>query len=224
MCFNIFGDGGASRRAEQLAQQQATEKRTEETNKANSLRSGMEGINKAFGGFDDAYFDRLKTDYMDYAQPQLEDQYKDAKKNIVYALARKGSLNSSVMGDQQAILDRQNATNLTGITGTANDIANTARGQIASNKNQVVSQLDATYDDSAAVSDAMERSRMLAVTPSFNPLGKMFGDIAAQAAQAKTAASSNPANSPYYAGGGYGNYGARLFGSSGSGYSVGATS
>ena len=125
MC--IFGGGGGNRALEKQQQQQADQATADANAKAASLRTGMANINNAFGGFDDNYFANLAKNYTDYAMPQLADQYGDAKKNITFALARKGNLNSTVAGDQYALLDRENATNTTGIESAAQDYANQAR-------------------------------------------------------------------------------------------------
>jgi hypothetical protein len=211
MCIFGGGNGGAKALAAQQ-QQQATEARTDADTKAASLRTGMANINQAFGGFTDDYFNNLAKNYTDYATPQLQDQYDEAKKNIVYALARKGNLASSTYGDQLALLDRQNATAQTGIEGTASDYANQARRDVQSNKNDVISQLNSNYDADAANASALSSAKALAVPVSFSPLGNLFTNISAMAAQNKLASEGNPAATQY---------GAKLFGSSGgSSYAV----
>jgi hypothetical protein len=185
MC--ISSGGGAARALQVQQQQQADEATADAQKKAASLQSGMANINDAFGGFDDNYFNNIATQYENYAQPQLQDQYDQAKKNIVYSLARKGNLNSSVAGDQYALLDKQNATDLTGIESAANSLANNARQTVQSNKQDVIGQLDSTYDADAANSAALSAAKSLAAPVSFSPLGTMFSNIAATAAQAKLA-------------------------------------
>lgn len=188
MCIpGLFGGGGGDRAAEKLQQQQADQATADAKAKAEKLRTGMAGIDNAFGGFNEDYFSGLAKNYTDYATPQLKDQYDEAKKNIVYSLARKGNLASTTAGDQYALLDKENARNLTGISSTAGDYANSARRDVAANKNEVIGQLNSTYDADSSVNDALSRSRMLATPPSFSPLGNLFTNISALAAQNRLA-------------------------------------
>jgi hypothetical protein len=202
---NLFGGGGggASRDAERLAQKQANDIRSDADIKAEKLRTGMANIDNAFAGFDDNYFAKLAKDYTDYAMPQLQSQYDDTKKNITFALARKGNLASTTAGDQYGMLDRQNAFNKTDIEGKGADYAAQQRAAIQANKQDIVGQLNTTYDADAANNLALSMSKSLQVPKTnFNPLGQMFTNISAVAAQAKQASDSNP--------GGY-NPGARTY-------------
>lgn len=186
MCIpGLFGGGNSDRAVASLQQKQADDATTAADLKAAKLRTGKAGIDSVFSGFNDDYFSGLAKNYIDYAVPQLNDQYSEAKKNIVYDLARKGNLNSTVAGDQYALLDKENARNLTGIGSTAGDVANSARRDVASNKNEVIGQLNTTYDTDSAVNDALSRSRMLAAPPSFSPLGNLFTNVTALAAQSR---------------------------------------
>jgi len=192
---SIFGgnSGGASRTAERAAQGQANDLRTDTDRRAVALRQGMADINTSFGGFDDSYFRKLQQDYTDYNMPQLRDQYDDAKSNILFSLARKGNLASTTAGDQYGKLDRQNAVNVAGIEGAGKDYANQARTVIQGNKQDAIGQLYGTYDADAANSVALSNSKSMAVPkPTFSPLGQMFQNISAVAAQNKIASESDP--------------------------------
>ena len=195
MCFG-GSSSGVQKQLAQMQLQQSQQATQDAATKASALTAGMSNINNAFGGFNDDYFNNLAKNYTDYATPQLQDQYDLSKKNITYALARGGNLNSSVAGDQQALLDKENATNLEDIAGTAQDYANTARQNVQSQKQNVVSQLDASYDPDAANTEALSSAKSLAVPVSFSPLGNMFSDIAAAAAQNKLATTVYPYGGP----------------------------
>lgn len=210
MC--IFGSGGGDKALAAQQQRQADEARADQNTKAAALRTGNDNINNAFAGFDDNYFNNLSKSYLDFQKPQLDDQYDQQKKNITYSLARNGNLNSSVAGDEGAVLDKQYALNLTGLNSAAGDVANTARRSVQSNKNDVESQLNASYDSDAANTSALAAARTLAAPTSFSPLGNLFTNVSAVAAQSKLA--SDGAS-------GYGSPGARLFGGSSSSPSYG---
>jgi hypothetical protein len=211
MC--IFGGGGGARAAEKLQQTQANEVRSDADEKAGKLREGNAAIDNAFSGFNDDYFSKLQRDYTDYAMPQYQDQYNDAKNNIVFSLARHGNINSTVAGDQYADLDKEAAKAMVGIQGTGADIANSARRDVQADKQDVIGQLNTSYDVGSATDSALSAAKALAVPKSFSPLGQLFTNISAVAAQNKLASTGNPEL--------YGNYGARNYGgASGSGVTV----
>lgn len=202
MCIpGLFGGDGGSKELARQQQREADQARADAERKAAALRTGMSSIDSAFSAFDDAYFDNLSKSYLDYAKPQLDNQYKDQSDNITYALARGGNLNSSVKGDLFGKLDKQYALNLTGINSNASDVANNARRAVQSNRNDVVNQLNATYDTDAARTSALAAAKTLAVPQSFSPLANLFTNVSALAAQNKLMSDSTG-----------GNMGARMFG------------
>ena len=209
MCIFNSG-GGAAKELARQQQQQADEARADADKKAAALTAGKANIDNAFSSFNDDFFNNIAKSYTDYAMPQLEDQYGLAKKNITYALARNGTTNSSIAGDEFGQLAKQYATNKTGIEGAGMDYANKARSDVASNKNDVTNQLYATNDADSANTAALAAAKSLAAPVSFSPLGQLFTNIAAVAAQNKLASDAT---------GGVGG-GARLFGSNNPSYAV----
>jgi hypothetical protein len=207
MCFSFGGGGGAKALAAQQ-QKQADEARQDTERKAAALRKGSANIENAFSGFNDDYFSNLSKSYTDYAMPQLQEQYDEQKKNLIYALARKGNLNSSVYGDQLALLDKQNAANISQIEGTGADYANKARQGVQSARNNVTAQLNSTYDADATNAAAAQEARTLAAPVTFSPLQNLFSNVSALAAQTKLASGGDARTS-----GGGTSFGARLFGS-----------
>lgn len=192
MC--IFGSGNANKQIADQQAQQAAEARTDANTKAAALTTGKANIDQAFSGFDDNYFNGISQKYMDYAQPQLDDQYAQSKKNITYALARNGTTNSSIAGDEFGQLSKQYATNQTGISGTASDYASKARADVQSNKTDVTNQLFSSNDADAANTAALSAAKSLAVPTSFSPLGQLFTNVSAVAAQNKLASTGYPSS------------------------------
>lgn len=222
MC--IFpSDGGAKALAAQQQQQadqaaaqaktQADEARSDADARTAAVNTGKQNIDSAFSGFNDDYFNQVSNAYKNYAQPQLDDQYTAAKKNITYALARNGTTNSSIAGDEFGQLAKQYATNESGIAGTADDYANNQRQTVASNKNDVTNQLISSGDADAANTAAISAAKSIAIPASFSPLGNLFTNVSALAAQNKLASDANSIPA--------GSVGARLFGSSSPSYYVG---
>lgn len=61
-------------------------------------------INQAYAGFDDGYFDQFAKDYISYYQPQVQQQYDDARKRLTFKFARQGGTQSSAAADEFARL------------------------------------------------------------------------------------------------------------------------
>lgn len=187
-------------------QTQADQTKSDADARAAAIATGKQNIDSAFGGFNDDFFNGLAKNYTDYAQPQLDDQYTQAKKNITYALARNGTTNSSIAGDEFGTLAKQYATNETGVAGTGANYANSARQSVAADKNDVTNQLIQSGDADAANISALSAAKVLAVPPTFSPLGTLFTNVSAVAAQNKLASDSNLSPGSVA--------GARLFGAS----------
>ena len=96
MCL---GDGG--RRAQQA---EAERQRAEEEARQGRVREGADAINTAFAGYDDDFYKGITQNYLDYARPQVEDQFKDAARQLRINLARNAMLDSSVNVDRKAKL------------------------------------------------------------------------------------------------------------------------
>lgn len=193
-------------RQTQILEQQANDTRKDAEERDARIAAGKQSIDEAFGSFNDGFFDQLSSSYINYAQPQLDDQYAQARKDITYALARKGNTRSSVAGDQFAELDKQYATNQTQIRGTGADYAARARQNVYADKNDVTNQLISTGDADTARTSALSAAKVLAVPPSFSPLGTLFTNISALAAQKKLSSDANPEAAD--------SIGAKLFGGS----------
>ena len=212
MCL-FGGNGGAQAAADQQAQQ-AAEARADADKKAASLKEGQGNIDNAFSQFDDNYFNGLSQKYLDYANPQLNYQYEQAKKDLTYSLARNGNTDSSVSGDLFGQLAKQYANNQTAISSTSSGFASKARGDVQSAKQAVQDQLNSSFDANAANTSALASAKAIAGTsPTFGPLGTLFTNVAALAAQNKLLSDAFPGGS----GGG-----AKIFGSgpTASGYGI----
>ena len=157
------GDGGAREREE--ARQAA-------------IRAGMGRIDDTFKQFDDDFFNKRTTAYVDYAMPQLDEQKAKALEALTYALARGPGVNSSVGAAKMADLEKQFIRQKQAIEGQGLQYANDARGDVERNRADLVSQLTASADPTAAANAANARAAMLQAMPNFTPLGQLFTDIA----------------------------------------------
>lgn len=167
MCF---GDGGAGN----IARSQ----RADEVARQSRIKSGMASIDRTFGGFNDAFYSKRASDYSAYATPQLERESRNAHENLIYALSRTGNLDSSAAIRRNADLtDEENAARI-GIANTGLDQANRLRGQVENTRGNVVAELNATGDSSAASASALRNVQNLNQPAGFSPLGELFQSFA----------------------------------------------
>ena len=169
------GDGGAAQaRADEAARQAR-------------IKQGTQSIDKSFSGFDDNFYKGRERAYVDYARPQLNDQYTRTQQNLAYNLARQGLSASSEAARNAGELQRQYNDNAALIAGQGMDAANEARNQVEQNRSELLAQLNATSDPAAAAASAVNRANVLAAQRSFSPLGQLFANTTGLLGNAATA-------------------------------------
>lgn len=156
------GDGGA---AEREAQRQR------------NITSGLNQINSIFGGFDDNFYDQRGQAYVDYATPQLEDQYSKAVENLTFALARNGRLDSSTAADQRSDLLRDYNLQKLAIQDKANDYSNRARSNVESSRSDLISLNSNLANPTQIAAEANARLAGLQAADSYTPLAPLFVNV-----------------------------------------------
>jgi hypothetical protein len=159
----------------------------EQARRAAAVKRGMALIDGQFAGFDDAFYREREKSYMDFATPQIEDEFAAARDQLIFALSRAGLRNSSAGAEEMGKLDKQLLTRRGAAVDAARGVANQARQDVASQKTDLVNQLNSTYDPNAALSGAKSRSAFLRSMPSYEPLSNLFTLPVALASDAITA-------------------------------------
>ena len=127
------------------------------------------------GGFDDAFYNRYKQSVLDYYMPQVDKQYKDAKDQATYGLARSGNIRSSAANTLTADLSRQNDVNQAGVRNQADTAAGDLRSQVNTEEQKAVSQLYATEDPEVAAQQSLASVRDISLQqPQMSPLSALF--------------------------------------------------
>lgn len=169
MCFNA--GAGAARR-------EAKEQRADDEARKARIKDGMGQIDGIFGKFDDNFFNERAKAYSAYATPQLDRQLQDQKKNLIFALSRTGNLNSSAANEMNGKLVYDGDVARTGIANEGLNQANALRGQVENTRGNVVAELNATGDSTAAAQAALRNSVNLNTPQGYSPLGNMFANFA----------------------------------------------
>lgn len=149
------------------------------------------------GGFGDKFFADQRQRYIDYATPQLDDQYKDANKELTFALSRSGLLDSSARGQKASELQKLYDTNRQKVVDDALSYETQSRNAVEDARSNLITTLNATGDAEGAANAALARSTALSQAPAYSPLTQLFGDftsgLGVQAAQERSQAAGGPA-------------------------------
>lgn len=172
MCFP-GGNGGGS--DELLAEYER--QRAEEEARQNRIAQGKQEIENAFLGYDDDFYSGISTDYMDYATPQIEDQYEDALKQLRVSLARSGNLDSSLRTDRIARLNERNADAYVDAQRQGENYANQVRGNLNTVKSNLLQQNQSLADPSLIASMAANQSYTASQMPAYNPIAQLFDSV-----------------------------------------------
>lgn len=166
MCFGGKDDGGA---AQFRAEQEARERR---------ITQGAGSINSSFDSqFNDDFYGGIKNAFLEYANPQLEQQLEQQKRDLAFALARSGTSQSAEAARRKSMLDEQTQLAQTQLADKAMGYANNQRDAVENARSALLSQNTASADPAAAAAQAASRAAALSQMPEFSSLGVLFQNI-----------------------------------------------
>jgi hypothetical protein len=169
-----MGKKGGSKAAEKQAKQD----RADEQARQQSIRDGTTKVNSIFDSqFTPDYYEGQKKAYSDYATPQLDDQYSDAQKQLTFALARGGNIDSSAAAGQTADLQKQYDLNKQKIADDALSYGAKAKTSVEDARTNLVSMLNSTGDAQGAATSAISRASALSQPAAYSPLTSLFADF-----------------------------------------------
>ena len=171
MCF---GGGGDDFLKDEYARQRA-----EEEARQARITEGKTAIDAAMSGYDDDFYAGQAQNYIDYATPQIEDQYKDAMGGLIRALSRSGMSQSSVAAKRKADLQEKLNNAQVDAARQGEAFANDTRSALAGVKNSLISQNQSLADPTLIASMAANQSNAASQLPSYNPVAQIFADATA---------------------------------------------
>ena len=172
MCFG--GGGGDDFLKDEYARQRA-----EEEARQARITEGKTAIDAAMSGYDDDFYAGQAQNYIDYATPQIEDQYKDAMGGLIRALSRSGMSQSSVAAKRKADLQEKLNNAQVDAARQGEAFANDTRSALAGVKNSLISQNQSLADPTLIASMAANQSNAASQLPSYNPVAQIFADATA---------------------------------------------
>ncbi len=172
--------------------------RADEAARQAKVRAGTSEIDRIFGAnFTDDFYKKRQDAFVDYAKPQLNDQFGDARKQLTFALARNGTLDSSVRAEKEGELQKEFDKNNRSVQDQALSFGNEARTSIEGARTDLIKTLNATGDAEGAASGALTRASALSAPQAFSPLAPLFANFTAglgqQARLEQSAAFGGPA-------------------------------
>jgi hypothetical protein len=153
-----------------IAQQQEAQRQAR-------ITQGQQGIDAAFAGFDDPFYQDYTNKYTGYYMPQLDDQYSDAVKRLTLQLAQSGNLTGSVGAKQLSDLQKYYDTQKLAVTNQASTATQGLRSNIDTRKSQLYADNRAAADPGSASAAAASAARALQPTAPSSPLANVFADF-----------------------------------------------
>lgn len=185
--------------------------REREDQRQRDIEAGTAQVNDIFDQFDDDYFGGIQSAHSDYYMPQLQDQYERARRKLVLQLGGAGTLASSAGARQLGELDKRYQTQRADYANQGVSLAEQYRGDVERNRAEVLNQLNASANPSAAAATASARAQSLMAPPTFSPIGNLFTDLVTQAGTGLAAerAGHRGYNTGLFSGGGIGGSGSQ---------------
>ena len=171
MCWGSSGgDGGAAerRKAEEARQQR--------------VRDSRAAVDTVFATYDDDFYDKRRQSYLDYANPQVQQDYEEAMGELMGALASSGRTKSSLAAKRKAkgqeLMDRAQAD----VNMKADDLVygpEGIRSNLAKVKANMYDQASTLADVDATTNLAIGQFQAASKPPVYNPITDMFADLTA---------------------------------------------
>jgi curved DNA-binding protein CbpA len=138
------------------------------------IEQGKSSIDAAFQQFGDPYFQQYQEQYGGFYNPQLEDQYTDARGTMTADLARRGMLESTAGAAKLADLFGTYNDQRTSIASRGANAANDLRRQVDQSKSSLYSLNEASADPDRINNEALASAKTLMAPPQFDPMTNVF--------------------------------------------------
>lgn len=171
--------------------------RQQEEERQARIAEGQAKIDEQFAGFNDDFYNNYQNTYTNYYNPQLDDQYGDARKRLTLQLARTGNLTSSAGANQMGDLQEYYNNQRTDITNRGLNAVNDLRANIDSTKSQLYNDNRSAADPGNAAAAAASAASMLQPSQPDSPLANMFASFFQSAGNAGQGYNAGVAQRPY---------------------------
>lgn len=186
--------------AADASNQQISMMETQQQQHDTAVAQGKKAIDSAFQQFTPNYFNGVATAYQNAYNPQLDNQYAQAKDKMIAALAGGDQLDSSTGAYQMGQLDKTYGTARANIANQATDAENQLKSTVSNTETNLYGLNSQAADPLQMASSAQAQAGAIVAPQSYPTLSNVFGDALNTAS---TALRANM-NSMYPGVGGYG--------------------
>ncbi len=152
----------------------AAEIQKQQEQRSGLITQGVGSINRAFSGFDPAFYERQRQAVLGAQLPQVGDQYRAQAGQLGATLAGRGLLNSSVGAELGGSLQKELAQQQTNVSNQATQAVQGLQQQIGTQKGQLISQLQQSADPTLAAQRSVESASSFSAPSLVQPLGNLF--------------------------------------------------
>ncbi len=135
---------------------------------------------KTFEGFQPSFYDKRAQDYINFALPQVGQQYRENRDAQLYGLANRGLLGSSQATRAGEQLERTAGAARQTVADTGLDQANQLRRDVEAARQQSIGQLYQTADPAQGFQSAFKAAAGFQRPGVFAPITDMFSNLARQ--------------------------------------------
>jgi hypothetical protein len=138
------------------------------------LQQGSQAIQQAYQGFTPQFYQGVEQNYINQAEPQLNQQYQQQGKNLNFSLANQGITNSSAGQNLGTSLGQAFNQQQQGVVNSAQGAAQQVQQNVANQQAQLYNELGSSYNPTTAAENAANLAAQTAAPSVFPPLGNMF--------------------------------------------------
>ena len=178
MC-DLFGTKKAARKAASAAAAADAETKAREEKHQADILAGQGEIDKAFAGYNPAYYGNYKDAYVKNYNPQIDRQHFDAVGKITASLAGRGMLDSTVGAKKFAQAGEVANDARLRVANDAEGAAGDIKTKVAQRKTDLYALNNAAADPQGAAANAVGAATALAAPPAYSQMGQMFSDVLA---------------------------------------------
>jgi hypothetical protein len=158
-----------------IAAAEREEIRRKEEARQGRITAGRSAVSDIFDSmFNQGFYDKQQQAFLDYQNPQLEDQYKDAGQELLFALTRTGLGQSSAMNQRQAKLTDTYTQAGQGIVDEAARRRAQTQAAVNAQRMALMNQAEGAHDPSYMRGLAQSQGASLAAPQSMSNLGDIF--------------------------------------------------
>lgn len=127
-------------------------------------------------GFNQDFYNQRQQQYLDYATPQVEQQFGQTMANLTNSLGNQGLQNSSVSSQMQGSLQQELGKQLAGQSNVAIGQSQQLQQQVAQEQANLTQQLQSSQNPAQVGVQALQQSAQLQAPAVLSPLSNLFGN------------------------------------------------